>query len=105
MKEALDRRDTGGRDPALYAEKALESTLKIISSEKGWTLGTEKGAHSFVDKLGSSKNGQLIQPWERDAMQFFFTHVRNDLGHGPGSAPMPELSEEQTDWAIETCMS
>ena len=38
MKEAIDRRDSGGRDPAFYAAKALESTIKIISDAKGWTV-------------------------------------------------------------------
>ena len=27
------------------------------------------------------------------------------VGHGPGDEPMPELSPQQTDWAIEFCMS
>lgn len=43
MAEALDRRDTGGRDPAFYAAKALESTIKIICEDKGWVTGKEKG--------------------------------------------------------------
>lgn len=30
MAEAIDRRDTAGRDPSFYAAKALESTIKII---------------------------------------------------------------------------
>lgn len=53
MKEAVDLRDTGGRDPAWYAARALESTIKIISDEKGWTHGGEKGAHNFIDNLVS----------------------------------------------------
>ena len=32
MKEALDQRDSGARDPAFYAARALESTIKIISN-------------------------------------------------------------------------
>ena len=105
MKEAFDRRDGRDRDPALYAAKALESTIKIISDDKGWTHGGEKGAHSYIDNLGSEKNGRFVTPWERDALKAFFTFVRNPLGHGPGNEPMPELSAQQTDWAIETCMS
>ena len=46
MKEALDRHDSGKRDAPFYALKALESVVKIISDEKGWTRGTEKGAAS-----------------------------------------------------------
>jgi hypothetical protein len=105
MKEAIDRRDGGGRDPALYASKSLESTIKIISGEKGWTRGGEKGAHNYIDNLGSVKNGQFISGWERDALKHFFTFVRNPLGHGPGDEPMPELTAQQTDWAIQECMS
>jgi len=43
MKEALDRRDSNGKDPALFAAKALESTIKILSDNKGWSSGREKG--------------------------------------------------------------
>src|SRR5262245_7759262 len=42
MKEALDRRDANDRDPAFYAARALESTIKVISDRKGWTRGGEK---------------------------------------------------------------
>jgi hypothetical protein len=105
MKEALDRRDGGDRDPAFYAARALESAIKIISDKKGFTRGTEKGAHAYLDNLGSEKNGNFIQGWERDALKCFFTAVRNPLGHGPGNEKMPELFPGQTDWAIETCMS
>ena len=48
MKEALDRRDANDRDPAFYSARALESAIKIISNEKGWTHGGEKGAHSAL---------------------------------------------------------
>lgn len=37
VTEAIDRRDTGRRDPSFSAAKALESTIKIVSDEKGWT--------------------------------------------------------------------
>ena len=102
MKEALDRRDSGGRDPAFYSAKALESTIKIISELKGWTTGRERGAHNFIEHLAA--NG-FIEPWERDALKHFFTNVRNPFGHGPGSGDMVELTGQQTQWAIETCMS
>ena len=103
MVERL-RRDSGGRDPAFYAAKALESAIKIISNDRGWTHGGEKGAHNFIDNLASSKNG-FIEPWEGETLKAFFTKVRNPLGHGPGGEPMPALTPQQTDWAIETCMS
>lgn len=105
MKEAIDRRDSGGRDPAFYAAKALESTIKIVSKERGWTRGSEKGAHAFIDNLASTKNGSFISKWEQSALKLFFSDVRNDLGHGPGGEPMPELTPQQTSWAIESCMS
>lgn len=103
MKEALDRRDANARDPAFYAARALESTLKIASDEKGSTRGNEKGAHNYIDNL-ASKRAALIANWEAEALKSFFTKVRNPLGHGPGNKPMPKLGEQQTDWAIETCM-
>lgn len=104
MKEAIDRRDSGGRDPSLYAAKALESAIKIISTEKGWTHGGEKGAHNFIENLASKKNGQFISDWESKSLKQFFTAVRNPLGHGPGGEPMPTLDQQQTNWAIEFCM-
>jgi len=105
MKEALDRRDANDKDPAFYAARALESAIKIISDHKSWTHGGEKGAHNYIDNLGSAKSGPFIKEWERDALKQFFTEIRNPFGHGAGSDEMPELTLEQTNWAIETCMS
>lgn len=104
MKEALDLRDSGGRDPAFYAARALESTIKIISGKKGWTHGGEKGAHNYIDNLAAKKNA-LIEPWESKVLKEFFTEVRNPLGHGPGDEAMRSLTGQQTEWAIEFCMS
>lgn len=104
MKEAIDLRDSGGRDPALFAAKALESTIKIISDTKGWTKGNERGAANYIDNLRAKKNGELISSWERESLVKFFSEVRNPFGHGAGSQPVPELSAPQTDWAIEFCM-
>ncbi len=104
MKEALDRRDNDGRDPALYATHALESTIKIVSDDKGWTHGGEKGAHGYINNLASKKNGRFLADWESEALKAIFTKVRNPFGHGPGKEEMPSLSLQQTDWAIETCM-
>jgi hypothetical protein len=101
MKEAIDLRDAGGRDPALYAARSLESTIKIISDEKQLTTGKEKGAHNYIDNLRGAK---LIEVWEMEALKHFFTKVRNPFGHGPGSAPMPSLTDHQTNWAIENSM-
>lgn len=105
MKEALDRRDSNDKDPALFAAKALESAIKIVSDQKGWTSGNENGASNYIDNLVSKKNGKYIDLWEGDILKDYFRKVRNSLGHGPGSDPMPALSIPQTDWAIETAMS
>jgi len=105
MKEAFDRRDSNDKDPALFAAKALESALKIISDSKGWTRGTESGASQYIDNLVSKANGSFLAAWEGDLLRDYFRKVRNSLGHGPGSEPMPALSIPQTDWAIETAMS
>jgi hypothetical protein len=105
MKEALDRRDSNVKDPALFSAKALESAIKIISDKKGWSKGNEKGAANFIDNLVSKSNGRFIDTWEAEILKDYFRKVRNALGHGPGSDPMPELSTSQTDWAIETAMS
>jgi hypothetical protein len=105
MKEALDRRDANDKDPALFAAKALESAIKIVSDTKGWTRGTEAGASQYVDNLVSKTNGGFLSAWEGDMLRNYFRKVRNSLGHGPGSEPMPTLSIPQTDWAIETAMS
>jgi hypothetical protein len=104
MKEALDLRDSDGRDPAFYAARALESSIKIISDQKGWTHGGEKGAHNYIDNLASKKNA-FITSWESASLKEFFTHVRNPFGHGAGSSQMPNLSRPQTEWAIEFSMS
>lgn len=105
IKEALDRRDSNDKDPAIFAAKALESAIKIVSEKKGWTRGTETGAANYVDNLVSKANGTFLTVWEGDMLKDYFRKVRNSLGHGPGSEPMPELSIAQTDWAIETAMS
>lgn len=105
MKEALDHRDSNGKDPALFAAKALESTVKIVSDAKQWTRGTEIGISHYVDNLTSRANGSFLTSWEGEMLKDYFGKVRNPLGHGPGSKPMPELTLAQTDWAIETAMS
>ena len=105
MKEAVDRREAGDRDPAFYAAKALESAIKIVSNEKGWTRGSEKSASNYIDNLQSAANGSYIAAWEADALRNIFAKVRNELGHGPGGETMPELSQQQTNWAIESAMS
>lgn len=105
IKEAIDRRDSNDKDPALFAAKALESAIKIVSEIKGWTRGTESGASQYIDNLVSKNNGGYLDVWEGEMLRDFFRKVRNTVGHGPGLEPMPMLSIAQTDWAIETAMS
>lgn len=105
MKEAVHRRDTGQRDPAFYAARALESAIKIISDQKGWTHGGEKGAHNYLDNLGGKRNGAFIASWEKKALKDFFSDVRNPFAHAPGRVDMPELTPTQTNCAIEICMA
>lgn len=104
MKEALDRRDTESRDAAFYAARALESTIKIISDQKAFSHGKEKGAHNYIDNLAAKKSA-FISEWEASSLKDFFTKLRNPMGHGPGNQEMLILNKQQTDWAIETCMS
>ncbi len=104
MKEALDQRDSNGKDPAFYAAKALESTIKIISNQKGWTHGKERGAANYIDNLMKHENAFLAD-WEGEMLKAYFTKIRNEVGHGPGSKPMPTLTSYQTDFAIEAAMS
>lgn len=105
MATAFDLRDTAGPDPSFYAGRALESTIKIISDEKNWSTGNEKGVGGYLNNLTSKANGSFIAPWEHESMQRFFSDVRNDLAHGPGSKEMPKLSVQQIDHTIEFCMS
>lgn len=105
LKEALDRAAHGSADAAFHAGKALESTIKVISDEKGWTTGNERGAANYVDNLVSRNNGRFIEPWEAELLKGFFSYVRNPHSHGAGSDPAPQLSDQQRDWAIEAAMS
>ena len=105
VKEAVDRRDSNQRDAALYALKALESTIKIVSDDKGWTNGREKGAASYIDNLVSAKNGRFIEPWESDALKALFRDLRNPHAHGPGSEPTIELTNQQQSWVIDASMT
>ena len=105
MKEAIDRRDSGGQDPAFYAAKALESAIKVISDELGVTTGKERGAGAYIENLLKEKSGPLIEAWEAEALRHFFSKVRNPFGHGAGSAEAPRLTPQQAGWAIDNCMA
>ena len=105
IKEAIDRRDNNDRTAAFHAVSAVESCIKIISDTKGWTKGAEKGAANYIDNLVGKSNGRFIDVWESELLTKMFSDVRNPFAHGPGQEPMPTLSPEQTNWAIETAMS
>jgi len=105
LKEAIEHADSQRKDAAFHAAKALESTIKIISDDKGWSTGRERGAANYIDNLVSQQNGRFLAPWEGDMLKAFFIHVRNPHGHGAGSQPPPALTSHQTEWAIETAMA
>lgn len=106
MSEALDRRDRSAGDAAWYACKGLESAIKIISDHKGWTRGTERGAHNYIDNLVAERDGaRFVEVFEVEVLKPYFSHVRNRFGHGPGNDPMPHFTPAQTDWAIEFAMT
>lgn len=102
MEDAFRQRDTGGPNAALLAARALESAIKIISTERGWTRGNERGAAAYIDNLASG--GRYIDQWEANVIKRFFAEVRNPEAHGAGSGPQPKLSDLQTAWALEFCM-
>lgn len=105
LKEAIEHADGQRQDAAFHAAKAIESTIKIISDDKGWSTGRERGAANYIDNLVSQQNGRFLAPWEGEMLKAYFVHVRNPHGHGAGSQPPPVLTSNQTDWAIETAMA
>ncbi len=83
MKEAIDRRDGGERDPAWYAARALESTIKIISGEKGWSHGREKGAHNYMDHL-AKEDGPIYRAMGGGCTQVNFYGIAKPIWAWPG---------------------
>ncbi len=102
MQEAFRQRDVGGPNAALLAARALESTIKIISGNRGWTRGNERGAAAYIENLATG--GRHIDQWEANIIKRFFAEVRNPEAHGAGSKTQPKLSDVQTAWALEFCM-
>jgi hypothetical protein len=101
MKEALDHLDHGQRDASAHAAMALESTISIISDEKGWTRGTEKGAAHYIDNLVSANNGRFIAVWEKDALNALFSELRNPQSHGAGSKPPPRCIHREKSSVVD----
>lgn len=104
MLEALDRQTSSARDPALYAAKALESMIKIVCNEKGFTTGRESGAAHFITNLNSKQNGAIINNEERSELEAMFK-TRNTQAHGSGDAPMTALNDQQTQRYIHSAMA
>jgi len=106
MKNAIHLRDTGGIDPAFYAAKALESVIKTISNEKGWTTGNEKGAGDFLNHFNSKNNGSITNNNEKESLLTIF-RTRNVFAHGIAAddTSFEQLSYEQAACFIENCMS
>ena len=67
-------------------------------------LGPSVWPHNFIDNLPSQK-AQFIASWEAELLKSFFSNVRNPLGHGPGEGDSISLTDNQTNWVIEFCMS
>ncbi|MCI5137396.1 MAG: hypothetical protein D3922_03035 [Candidatus Electrothrix sp. AR1] len=105
IKESIDLRDNNKKDSSFYAFKALESTIKIISNEKGFSTGKERGAANYIDNLVSKKNGRFLEVWEGNILKILFSNIRNPHGHGAGSDPVPQLESYQIDHSIEMVMS
>lgn len=105
MKEAIDRRDTGLSDAAFHAAKSLESAIKIIGAERGWTTGKEKGAADHTSNLWSAGGGRMLEEWQVTSLKFIFAKLRNPFGHGAGAGAPVALSKPEIDWAISMAMS
>jgi hypothetical protein len=101
LRRSLSERDTGGRDPALHAAKALESVLGRIVELKGIETKKNAGAAHLLDKICQAG---LISDWERELFKAFFRDVRNPLSHGVPAGPIPNLTPAQTEWSIRFCM-
>jgi hypothetical protein len=72
MQEAIDRRDSNSRDSALYATKALESTIKIMSDLLKKTQGKEKGAADYIQNLARTPD-PIIDLWEAELLKGLFS--------------------------------
>lgn len=103
MKKALDSLDSDAGNPALYALCALESTLKIVSDERGWSDSGEANARRHIEYLASGKV-KFLANWEACILKEIFAKIRNPLGHGSGEQEMFELDKQQTDWVLKSCM-
>lgn len=103
MKKSLDSLDSDTGDPAFYAIRALESTLKIVSDEQGWPHSGEANASRHIDYL-ASKKVRFLENWEACILKEIFAKIRNPLGHGSGNKEILELDKHQTDWVLKSCM-
>lgn len=105
MKEAIDRRDSGQSDAAFYASKALESAIKVIGHERGWTTGKEKGGADHASNLWRAGGKRMLEEWQVVSLKYIFSRLRNPFGHGAGVDPPLALSPMEIDWAISMSMT
>lgn len=105
MKDAIDHRDKGLTDSGFHAAKSLESAIKVISGERGLTTGKEKGAVNFVENIAKESPKKLLQAWQAESIRLIFSKVRNPQGHGAGTSPRNDPSDNDSDWMITNCMS
>lgn len=102
--KAMARKSEDDVSAVVHASKAIESTIKIISSELGLTTGKEKGAINYIENIASKRSGYFIQPWEAEILKSYFKYVRNPTSHGPGNEIPPEYSLTQTSWVVDNCI-
>ncbi|NQE65345.1 hypothetical protein [Caulobacter sp. RHG1] len=104
MKAAVEHLDRTDQDAVVHALCALESAIKILSDDHGWSTGKERGAANFIDNLAGERSSAFIARWEADALRALYRDIRNPRSHGGGSAPPAPLSAAQLKWVVETAM-
>lgn len=105
MKAAVEHLDRTDQDAGIHGLRALESAIKILSDDNGWSTGKERGAANYIDNLAGKRSGAFIARWEADALRALYRDIRNPRAHGGGSAPPDQLSAAQLKWVVETAMS
>lgn len=105
MKTAVEHLDRDDQDACVHGLRALESTIKILSDDNGWSTGKERGAANYIDNLVSERSGAFIARWEAEALRALYRDIRNPRAHGGGSVPPDQLSAAQLKWVVETAMS
>ena len=100
LLDAFNLYEKRGRDPALYAAKALESMIKITCKEQQISKGTETTANHYVITL---YNHRIIIDHEKEELTSMF-RIRNSHAHGSGDEIIPQLTMEQELRFLHSCM-